>query len=261
MAAGVLAAFQMNASATTYAPNYTGPIADDFVTSGAKWGASQVAGTPGGTVTYSFMPTGTSDNGEGHGGGTFTHVSGAGLGAGVFEAQTAAAFLAWETVANIQFSQVADTGYAFDGGADGQGTDGSGDIRIGLASFDGPSGVLAHGYFPQPGAPSFAGDIHFDVAETWKVGFGGAGFDVVQVMAHELGHAIGLNHTGVPGSLMEPFYTEAFSGPQTDDINGAQFLYGRNIPLPPGVPDAGGSLALGLLGLLGMSRFFKRQAN
>lgn len=71
-----------------------------------------------------------------------------------------------------------------------------------------------------------AGDIHFDTADTWKIGFGGAGFDIFQVMAHEIGHAIGLDHTGVSGSLLEPFYSEAFSGPQAEDIAGAQAIYG-----------------------------------
>jgi hypothetical protein len=92
---------------------------------------------------------------------------------------------------------------------------------------------LTHGYYPPNNGASAAGDIHFDIAETWKLGFGGLGFSIFQVMAHELGHALGLEHTGVANSLMNPFYTEAFSGPQADDIAGMQYIYGRaQVPEP-----------------------------
>lgn len=226
-------------------------VAQAFVTAGGKWGASQTYGTAGGTVTYSFMPTGTSTSGEHPG--TFTTVNSA---LASFEAQVVSAFAAWESVANIHFVNVADLGNPFDSGPGGQGTDGSGDIRIGLATFDGPSGVLAHAYFSQPGAPSFAGDMHFDVAETWKLGFGGSGFSVFQVAAHEIGHAIGLGHTGVPSSLMNPFYTEAFAGLQADDIAGAQFIYGAAVAVPE--PETYAMLLAGL-GLLGFAARRRRQ--
>jgi hypothetical protein len=64
------------------------------------------------------------------------------------------------------------------------------------------------------------------MAETWKIGFGGPGFDIFQVTAHEIGHALGLAHTDVPNSLMNPFYSEAFRGLQADDIAGVRSLYG-----------------------------------
>jgi len=102
----------------------------------------------------------------------------------------------------------------------------SGDIRLGGHAFDGPSGTLAHGYYPPANGDTAAGDIHFDQDENWKLGWGGPGFNIYQVLTHELGHALGLAHSSVPNSLMNPYYSEAFMGPQADDIAGMQYIYG-----------------------------------
>ena len=105
------------------------PEAGDFVLGGTapgKWGPAAF-GT-GAVVTWSLMPTGTSDGGEGHPGGTFTALS-AFMPAG-FQAAIQAAFDAWSAVANLTFVMVADGGCAFN-------TACGGDIRIGGATFDG----------------------------------------------------------------------------------------------------------------------------
>ncbi len=226
-----------------YAPG--SPISSEFVigpTAPGKWGGATM-GTPGGTVTWSLMGTGTSCAAE-FAGCTITDL-GAFLPGG-YLAQIQAAFAAWSAVADIQFVQVADNGVAFNAAG------ATGDIRFGGHAFDGPSGTLAHGYYPPVNGTSASGDIHFDTAELWKIGFGGPGFDLFQVAAHEIGHAIGLDHTGVANSLMNPFYTEAFSGLQADEIAGAQFIYGRaqaqgETPEPgTWVMLLGGGLALGM---------------
>lgn len=158
-----------------------------------------------------------------------------------FLSQIQDAFNAWSAVANITFTQITDDGAAFNAATT------SGDIRLGGHAFDGAGGILAHGFFPPVNGATAAGDIHFDTADAWKTSFGGGGFSIFQVAAHEIGHALGLDHTAVPSSLMNPFYTEAFSGPQADDIAGARFIYGSNVPEPT-------SLSLLAIGLWGFAR-------
>lgn len=224
------------------------PVGGDFVlgpTAPGKWGGAAM-GTPGGVVTYSFMAPGIATDGG-------ASVAAPSVPLATWKTEIAAAFAAWSSIANISFVEVADSGHAFD--APGA----SGDIRIGWHTFDGPSGVLAHGFYPPANGTTAAGDIHFDAAELWKVAFGGPGFSIFQVAAHEIGHAIGLDHTGVPASLMNPFYTEAFSGPQADDIAGAKFIYGEHPPA--GVVPLPNSVALGGLGLVFVFAATRRRKN
>jgi Matrixin len=88
--------------------------------------------------------------------------------------------------------------------------------------FDGVDGVLAHSFFPSPPNPEpMAGDLHFDEAETWRVG---SDIDLYTVALHEAGHVLGLDHSDDPNAVMYPYY-HITTGLQADDINGIRALY------------------------------------
>uniref|UniRef100_A0A8C5WEH7 Collagenase 3 n=1 Tax=Leptobrachium leishanense TaxID=445787 RepID=A0A8C5WEH7_9ANUR len=90
--------------------------------------------------------------------------------------------------------------------------------------FDGPNGLLAHAF---PPGEKLGGDTHFDDDEFFTTDY--KGYNLFIVAAHEFGHALGLDHSRDPGSLMYPVYTyvepRSFILPD-DDVQGIQELYG-----------------------------------
>lgn len=99
------------------------------------------------------------------------------------------------------------------------------------APFDGPGGVLGHAFYPAStiSPETIAGDVHFDDAELWRIGFG---VDMYSVALHEIGHALGLGHSASPFAVMFSLYVPGtvYSGLAQDDIDGILTIY------PPALP-------------------------
>ncbi len=102
------------------------------------------------------------------------------------------------------------------------------------------SGTLAVTYYVTQGTNMIEADVLFNSAQTFDsyrgpLRFGGAfGFalaDIRRILLHELGHAIGLNHSN-GDNIMAPIVSDRESL-SNDDIAGAQWMYGAPIAPPP----------------------------
>ncbi len=244
----------------------TPPIAANFVlapTGPGKWGPPAL-GTPG-TVSWSIMPGGTTTTEPEHAAGNVNTIWSSiltTLGAGA-TAAIANAFATWAAVTNLTvIGPTVDTGLPFDDiGAMGAN---AGDIRFGAYDFDGTSGVLAHGYFPPLNGVTAAGDLHFDEDEAWILSLlpegspTGGSIDWETVVLHEMGHALGLDHSADTGSVMYAYYGSVHRVLSADDIAGIQAIYG--VPQGPVIPEPGTVLLVGT-GLVGLLLWRRRASN
>ena len=139
------------------------------------------------------------------------------VGKSAFRREVASAFRMWEDAANLTFREVSDPATAnivIGAQADPVGRAFT-NVELKPAA-DGKRKVIARSL------------ICLNPNERWKVGFDGDldVYDLRYTIAHEIGHAIGLDHPSASGVLMSYRYDERHNGLQPGDIKGAALLYG-----------------------------------
>ena len=134
-----------------------------------------------------------------------------------FRSEVQRAFHVWERVANISFHETSDTTSA--------------GILIGSQA-DPIGHAFADVSYKREGGNTreiSRSLICLNPLERWKIGFDGdlSAYDVRYTLAHEIGHAIGLDHPEPDDQLMSFKYRESFRELQAGDVEGATKLYGR----------------------------------
>jgi hypothetical protein len=128
------------------------------------------------------------------------------------------AFQRWSAVSALTFTQVFSPASADIKLQWATGTVGAGYVFA--------NNVLAVAYYPPPGGGNYAGSIYFNDAYTWSAGTGGSGYSLLHVAMHEIGHALGLEHSNVAGAVLNPSYS-GITTLGSDDILGIISLYGK----------------------------------
>ncbi|MGF1581081.1 MAG: matrixin family metalloprotease [Gemmataceae bacterium] len=142
-----------------------------------------------------------------------------------------AAAQTWAYYTDLNFTVVSDNGASLGSGAYQQGDPNLGDIRIGGYNYGtdavgDPIETLAQAYLPQPiNNFSIAGDIVFNTGQAYGTNLANGDFDLYTVAMHEMGHALGLNHSEVFTANMWAYYTGVKYGLTWDDVYGGQAIY------------------------------------
>jgi hypothetical protein len=155
-----------------------------------------------------------------------------GISQSMLRREARAAFDMWEQAANIRFHEIADVATA----------------GIVIGAQEHPDGRAFADVMPRP---DHSGQIEkalicLNPHQPWKAGFDGnlAVYDLRYTIAHEIGHAIGLDHPGPSGQVMSYGYHEEFRTLQAGDIDGAMALYGSLRAKEPMMSAAGRALAI-----------------
>jgi hypothetical protein len=89
--------------------------------------------------------------------------------------------------------------------------------------------------FPKSGPNAFESDVQFDSSRNWTFAESNAVIDFESVALHELGHVVGLGHSGIAASVMTGTYKVGSirRDLHTDDLAGLYSLYGEaDTPTP-----------------------------
>ena len=141
---------------------------------------------------------------------------------------------------NVNFALVADDGSEV--GLIGQYQQGAtnyGDIRMGGTHYTQRTGAtfLAQAYMPPPlNNWSIAGDVQLNTDSAFNVG---ATYDLFTVAAHEIGHALGLEHSGDSLAVMNGCYPGTKTDLTADDVSGIRQIYSSGQARSADAYDAG----------------------
>lgn len=125
------------------------------------------------------------------------------------------AFAEWSNVTSMKFYERADAADV--------------DIRIRFAPNDGASGTLAVATWWYEGDTIQRTEIAFDEDETWSAlnqTLSGQPIELFIVAVHEIGHCLGLGHSGTSDAVMYAYYNPSYDALRQDDINGITAKYG-----------------------------------
>jgi len=196
----------------------------------SRWSGSQ--GAPR-VITWSFVPdtvniTGAPGINEPASLSSLFATFDAKLARATWIAHFQSCFDRWEALTGIDFQRITSGGNDWDDGASwaSAGSASRGDMRIGMHPIDGDGDILAYCYFPSNGNmvldkdDAFGSTNLFNASNSYRF--------LRNVVAHEMGHGIGLNHVCSTNSsqLMEPFINTGFDGPRHDDVRAVQRHYG-----------------------------------
>lgn len=183
-----------------------------------RWTETATDGSVGGDdpviVTYSFVPDSVQNDNDLHL--AMDSMFGSRL---VWQNRIRAAFNRWSELCGVSFVETDDDGAPWPNSPGAEGV--RGDIRIVGRPIDGANGVLAYAFMPN------TGDMAIDTDEDWADEGNDYRF-LRNVVAHELGHSLGLLHVLPQDNtkLMEAYLSLNFDGPQDDDIRGVNYFYG-----------------------------------
>jgi Matrixin/Repeat of unknown function (DUF5648) len=189
----------------------------NYALEGPKWTSS--------VITWSFAS----------GGGTFSGTIGA-----LYQNTIRAAVARWAQVVNLTFQEVADS------------TPGV-DVRVGWGVFSGSQVGETDYFYQSGGAATFQPGVtirledpsYRPVGTAANATYQGTSTTLFEVMLHEFGHALGLDHSTDPNAIMYPTLGPANANLDASDIAGIQALYGAAPAATTSSPPAPDTITLG----------------